>query len=136
MGYQIAGDIRAIVAASSKRPGNAENLYDVDFSVRILVLPTAARAEQTFSTENKQDLKFAPKRDERRLPEGLQADQALAWSMNGRSETIVVSARYGNYLVRYVGTIVEGGYFPEPSKFFEAVRSMDTNVKRALESAA
>ena len=136
LGYQVAGDIRVVAAISSKRPGNAEDLYDVDFSVRILVLPTAERAEQTFSAENKQDLRFSPKRNERRVPEGLQADQAVAWSTSGRSEIIVVQARYGNYLVRYVGKIVEGGYFPEPSQFFEAFRSMDRHVKHTLESAA
>jgi hypothetical protein len=133
LGYAVAGDARAIVVVSSKRPGNPNDLYDVDLSVRVLISPSAAKAKDAYHAENQQDRRLASGRVELNVPQGLRAEEAVAWSLG---QTVAVQARYGNYLIRYVGKVVEGGYFPNQAAFFDALRIMDQHVKQSLESAA
>ena len=132
MGYQAAGDLRLSAAIASKRAANLDDPYDVDLTLRLIFAPSSERAARLFDEEVTQDRKLAQNPILHAPPQGLRAQQLVVWQAGTNGKTIVASARYGNYLIRYAGRIADGGYFPDPASFLDFLRAMDGHLVRTF----
>ena len=136
-GYLVADETRVAIATSSKRPARADDPYDVDITVRVLILSTDAAARRTFRIEGERERRLM--RALAFMPNGpaLRAQEASAWRFQTSSDSpvYVVQARYGNYVLRYIGRIAKDGYFPTERAFFDAVHQLDAHVLASLQNA-
>jgi hypothetical protein len=47
-----------------------------------------------------------------------------------------LTARYGNYVFRFVGQLSAGGYFENEQQFFEHMKALGTHIRATLEQYA
>jgi hypothetical protein len=136
-GYLVAGETRATMALSSKQEGKAENPYDVDLTFRVLVSSSDSTAAKVFAQEWEQTRKFTRSMQLVDSSPAVRAQEAKIWrtSLEPGSAHCIVQVRYGNYVLRFVGRIEQGGYFENEGQFLDMVRALDAKIPSILERA-
>ena len=136
-GYLVAGETRATIALSSKREGKAENPYDVDLTFRLLVSSSDSIAAKVFAQEWEQTQKFTPSIQLVDTSAANTAQESRIWrtSLEPGSADCIAQVRYGNYVLRFVGRIEQGGYFESERQFLDMVRVLDAQIPSLLKQA-
>jgi hypothetical protein len=126
----------------TKRPLSQDDPYNVDLVIVITATPSPAIASEVFALglvpEKKLEKKLSPKFEALEIPASIEADQIDLWRTKpkGMPTSYIINARYGNYLFRFVGLIVAGGYFENEQQFFEQMKTLSAHVRATLEQHA
>jgi hypothetical protein len=133
--------IRIAVTEWTKRRVSQGDPSNLDLGIVITATPSPEIASEAFALGLLQDKKLdkpSAKFEALEIPASIEADQIdlRRLQVEGTPTMYMINARYGNYVFRFIGLIVAGGYFENEQQFFERMQTLSAHVRATLERHA
>jgi hypothetical protein len=120
----------------TKRPVSQDAPYDVDLVITINATTSPQSATEGFAHWLRTNEMLTG--EALGMPSSMAADQIdfKRVQPGGKPPFYSITARYGNYVFRFVAEIAAGGYFESEQQLFEQMQTLGAHIRATLEQHA